>query len=1008
MSVLRFTVALLFLVLPSVTALAEEKGRGLCQKVFESSGEDYQLAIIDIAENRWPKARERVEKGAFSDDQKLLLWRLMVGREKKITAKDLAAFQFAPETLKEIITDLAATDPATCLSLLPKGYSSPDELFSTLQLLAGKIDIAPVLDRIGVLSEAERAELAVQQIQGFGENAFLNHQAAYAVSGTESLVNVLEALFRRAWYEPERLAALGKIEGRFSPENRARLLIALAESKMILSDWDKFESAAQALEAGKLSLPSQTEIAGAVFATWTNEHGWDLEYFQSLFEDQGYQIPFTYRSSHATDVLVATFQRVNRDQIRNREKRDEFLFAAYGKRAIAMSIGVEKLKRAIFRLDGDQTIAATFNLESLENLHLADPAAHHDLTRVLQTFAEENPELLPKEFVSVLWDPVRNQSVALRMLQEYLYQNRGNWDHVPANSLEVLAYVSGLSYSDLRTSRLTKNPGELYTILLDIQDGMSAPAFKDLRVDPSAFEARREFLNFLRALRDLHALNGDHTEGWEKTLGQTGLTRETPLTSDNLAEFHRAATENLVRGVQEKLTSYGIRSTYDQFVKLEAQWGDLEPLWTLLSRFESEPNWRGEIPALAQVFESSLDGTFRTRKFEGGFTLPGRPPEHDIHMAAAQFASVAPEKAQRAAWVKPRWKIAIPEADSERGTKSPEVLESVRSELLAKVEGSLLQTAKPGKISQKTARELEALLEGDLLHQDPHPIVEKLLTSLLKANGSQREMAGRALLAAALDHLKSPTSTPERLRGTVRLLRSLVTTERGLAAADPQAVKLGLSQAERALRDLEQKTAGEILLTVLNGDPKFLITIGDAVKTSSCQSYSTGGRIDALLGYVMDANVQAVVSYSLSQQQFENAGDFHCVVKARLEKRLGKVEFDGNKKIATFTIRGAAAGEKSVKVVSLPLENAYQRQMIKLGRNTRTQQPGLRLEALYEQQHLHSDRMQAMHEEILEDLVREMGIEENESPIAVSGSRNPGGVYSDLAQTQTNEPYVIP
>jgi len=987
----------LFLAVFTTFAFGADR-KEICKNVFQAANDDFQLAIVDLAENRPEAALARAERGTLSEDQKLLLWRLLSGRPGKRTAAELERLHFADETLRGIVAELAVSDPATCLALLPRTYDNPDQLFSLLKDLATGIDLGPARARLSELNEAQRAELATRQIELIGEASFLPFQKHYALSSPDAISKVMAALLRRGWYEPgELIGADAAVKG-FTEEQREKMAVAFCSSEEVLENWETFEQLAETLRVSKLPLPSQIEIAGTIFATNTNRDGWEAKYFNELFEDNGFEVPFTYTTANATDVLVAAFKKITRERLKEQEERDNFLFAAYGNRAIAMAAGVQKLKKAIFAHDGMETIAATFNLETLEELHLVDEPHRRDLTRTLREFAEENPELLPKEFVGLLWEPVRNQSIALKMLNEYLFQNEGRWDRVPSNSLELISDLSGLPYETLRDSPLSRNPGELYALLMDIQSSLKHPAFSEIRIEPGVFAERREFLTLLRTLRDLHALEGDGTKTWKKVLAEIGVQDE--INANGLEALRHHSTYVLIAKVREKLKEHGVQFTPTQFEALGKQWGDLEPIWTLLSRFEGDTSWKQEIDPLGQVFKAALDGTFHEKKFGGGFTLKKRSGEQDIQMAKAQFENIVKTKAQRAAWTKPRWKVSLPGTEPKDVTA---VAERTRAILASDVVAPLSQrlTAPKKKPTKQFLKSID--WEGELLQQDPRPLVEKLVEDWALKTGVEKSQAAAALLLHTFGEMTGDGSAL-KLRGTIRVARALMVSHPEVQAEAPKTIRQVLSNAETSLRELETKSYGEILLTVSNADPKFLLTIGDAVQTSSCQSYSTGGRIEALLGYVMDANVQAVVSYSLSQQHFETAGAFNEVAKAQAEGRLLQVAFDGNLKIATFTLQPAEGNPIAVR--TLPLGYAHQRQMLKLGESEGG--PGVRLEQLYEQKHPESETMQGMHEEILADLVRELRIRDNELPMTVPPSRNPGGVYSDLAESLTAGEYEIP
>jgi len=1013
----RFALILSLLLTGTAYAAKENDGddgpeahrRPLCQTVFAEMSDSYKETLLDIAEDRISEARIKIAEGTFTEEQKLFLWRLMAGRGGTTAIEALADFKFAEQTLEDITSEIALKDPEACLEILRNLRLGQHELFALLKILGAKIDLGSVGDRLGVLTEAQRAELAVIQIKHVGAAYFVQSASYFAITSPAEVAEVAIALMRHeGGYTTEHLESYQDALPHFTTEQRKRIALAFAESPQLHNEWGHFQHLAQ-LKINELPETDRAEIAGFAFANFVNQSGWQAGYFSYFFKTSYPDGPFRLEPYHQTDILMKTLERVDKKMLRDRNSRDQFLFQIYNGKIMALGAAVPKLRKIIFARDGIATIAEHYNLETLDELHLVDEAASLDLTRALLTFANENPDLLPKDFVTILWDPVRNQSVVLRMLKEYLAQNEGKFDHMPENSLQLISQVTGLKYEDIRESKIQKNPGELYELVMDIQDGLAKPAFKTLPIEAGVFEKRTEFLKLLRALRDLHAQNGDGTKGWKATFKAVGLSTSKGITVDNLEKIYSRAQETLVAAIKEKLAGQNINFSYEQFMALEKQWGDLEPIWTLLSRYQNQGNWNQEVAPLAQVFEASLQGTFREKKFKGGFDF-----RNDVAMASAQLKDITTVP-QRKAWMKPRWKMAVPnegqavaEAEQEATTLET-VRESLKESVTVPLKAALGNPpVVDADIVETFHREaVQPLLTEKILNGDPIPMVDSLIAELReKADGLEAPEAARILTRIGLEIVQNPESSPQEVRGGLRLVRTLLTSHKEMGLGElPETVKQGLGQADRALKEMGAQATGEFILTVLNADPKFLLTIGNVVNTASCQSYSSGGHIETLLGYVMDANVQAVVSFALKQQQFKSASDFNQVVKAHASGKLSDVVFDGNLRRATFVIE--QDGEP-LRIESETFPYAYQRQMIKLGTCRRCGKPGMRLEKLYHQQHANADQMQSMHEEIMSDIVQEMGLEHNNHSITVAPSRNPGGVYSDLARgIQTGE-YVIP
>ena len=66
----------------------------------------------------------------------------------------------------------------------------------------------------------------------------------------------------------------------------------------------------------------------------------------------------------------------------------------------------------------------------------------------------------------------------------------------------------------------------------------------------------------------------------------------------------------------------------------------------------------------------------------------------------------------------------------------------------------------------------------------------------------------------------------------------------------------------KELLDGEMISKG-IVVTAFDCSPRLMLTIGDVVNTGCCLNYQSGARINVLPAYVVDANIQALVSWQL-------------------------------------------------------------------------------------------------------------------------------------------------
>ena len=144
-------------------------------------------------------------------------------------------------------------------------------------------------------------------------------------------------------------------------------------------------------------------------------------------------------------------------------------------------------------------------------------------------------------------------------------------------------------------------------------------------------------------------------------------------------------------------------------------------------------------------------------------------------------------------------------------------------------------------------------------------------------------------------------------RNAARIMRALVR----IGFADDgesdacQSVLADLRAIEREipkdLLDGEMISKG-IVVTAFDCSPRLMLTIGDVVNTGCCLNYQSGGRINVLPAYVVDANIQALVSWQLKQTHFASVRDYKAVLNAFVAGRPAAADFDGDRLMFRFTL----------------------------------------------------------------------------------------------------------
>ena len=107
------------------------------------------------------------------------------------------------------------------------------------------------------------------------------------------------------------------------------------------------------------------------------------------------------------------------------------------------------------------------------------------------------------------------------------------------------------------------------------------------------------------------------------------------------------------------------------------------------------------------------------------------------------------------------------------------------------------------------------------------------------------------------------------------------------------------------------------------------------------------------MGYVIDSNVKAVVSFYISPESFNSEADYNFAAKAIASKNAN-FNFDGNRR--SFIIKNNNNG-KSVETLSL--DKASLRRVIKAGKKTDNTGVGVKLEKEYSQSHNYLEEMRS-------------------------------------------------
>lgn len=619
--------------------------------------------------------------------------------------------------------------------------------------------------------------------------------------------------------------------------------------------------------------------------------------------------------------------------------------------------------------------------------HPEDPAALAELKGKLRAFAKKYPEALPTRWIDRLFDRIHGQETGAKLLQ--LFYRTTDYDPrkpLPSDSLRVLSDALGYRYADVSSPEWpSQRMANFYDFSLDISENLTRPAFGSTSIDPELFKGnhQRQTLDFLQRARDLHFLRGNTQSSWDTVLTELGLTGGA-LTVENIGRLNHELETKIVETMRELFKGQNLSLNYEQLAQLEASWGDIGPIKTLVARYQGRPEGNHEIPVVARIFESSLQGQFEKYKFEG------RPDDRtDQEAAKSQLAMLKTSK-QRQAWARIRTRISVfspQEATQQADQAMQAARQAARNELLVNVEG--------GRVEAIPDVRRAAIIEAALASRDPSEALRDLLAA--HYGGEDSLLAKREIITAIGERIMETPSA----RDAKRLAQSLRVWTNDMAMAeqtrnDASAVFSALQEADRSS---SKKKA--LVFTTTFYHPKMMLMVGDLTGSRTCQSYSTGGMIQTLPGYVIDANVQGVASFALNEANFARRKDFDAVVSASERGLTIEIGFDAGKRLVTFSWDDG--GKKTV--TSQPLSLAYLRHILKVG-VTADGKPGVALEPGKIQVHPANGIMSQHVAEIEAEVAKAIGGVTGEA-ITVPPSRNPGGVYSDRSGGVNTRGYTI-
>lgn len=646
------------------------------------------------------------------------------------------------------------------------------------------------------------------------------------------------------------------------------------------------------------------------------------------------------------------------------------------------------VKRKILMQYGTEVIVGDLRVADFYELPLRAADAHPNqptLIGAIEDFMKIHPGVIPSSLIHTLAEGTGDRDTFVFLLNTSLHE------------LDQIDVRPNMDFFDLLTmiypwpkeqiERWNKQGRrDVLAMAAEIFDITGKDLFMYMTLDPNDFPSAVDLSDLMEMIRNNYQLAGN-----EENLRVTKrnpepkaellrsvikeLTTEegqsVSVSGHNIRALISSGREKFTERIRAELSVPGsdIEFTYEDLMQLTEEWSDIEPIMTLFARL-TQPEVRAVV---LRIFKESLNGTFKDYKFFS-------------EDAAPQVGFLNDQ--QLKAWTRARLRLSIPgleakEAAPVAADNDVEVNEMINDEVMPYI----LKTPLAAMI--ENAGPLEDHVKA-LLAEAGRGNPNEVLGRYRGAGGETGEWLAARLAAT----LKNPEADRSDRRNSARLLIVLFNTELSAQVEDVKEELIpALKNVERAIpkggniAELENKG---MILSVVDHSPRLLLTVGDLVQTNSCQNYKTGGMIRSLPGYVIDGNVQVMASFHVEGKHFQSVQDYRAVLQALTSDQMAQVRFNGNKRIVEFELRSGQ------KIQTQYLGYAYLRQMLKLGATKGGHQPSLRLEREYLQNNEHMEVMQRQHKALLRDLVKEMKAVQNQ-PMAVPKTRNPGGVYSDLA-----------
>ncbi|MDD5770594.1 MAG: hypothetical protein PHE25_06495, partial [Candidatus Gracilibacteria bacterium] len=415
----------------------------------------------------------------------------------------------------------------------------------------------------------------------------------------------------------------------------------------------------------------------------------------------------------------------------------------------------------------------------------------------------------------------------------------------------------------------------------------------------------------------------------------------------------------------------GEEISFDQIESLENLWGNLDEIFVLISRFNGNSEWKEEIPILATVVKHVLKGTFGDLKYTGD--------NDEVRTLSKEQLSGLNER-QLKAWQTNPYRLDIINQNSSSELTDENLFRIGKNEFQEQI------------INQKHIDSVKAGLSKELVNfqitENESKLCKRLETRQIKIKGLMQELNDKKRTLLILLQRCLQSKDKQTFEFYIDILNS------GIPGVDLSGIKDDLTSIKQKLKGSKGGKDFICFSTVFD-DPKMLLGIGDLVATHSCQNYRIGDYIQTLLGYVIDANVKGIASFTISQRDFSNQADY-IKVKEIVNAGTYELNFDFAKRI--LTING----------IKIKLNKAISRQVVKYGK-TDDGESAIFCERAYLNTHYGLNSINNTQISLVSDFAKNIGISIVNGGISFPKSKNIGGVYSDAGGgvVGVNEGYTV-